>query len=113
MSLIQRIIVNVLTFISLTVLFPSMVHVESLWYAILAAFVLAFLNMFIAPILNLLTLPLTLLTFGLFSFIINAGMLELTSFFVSGIQFSSFWSALLTAFVLSLVNGVVIKNNMV
>lgn len=110
MSLLQRMVVNVLTFVSLTVLLPNLVHVSDFTTALLAALVLALLNMFVGPILQILTLPLTVITFGLFSFVINAGMLELTSFFIKGIQFSSFWAALLTALVLSLVNSVVVNN---
>ena len=80
MSYFQRILVNTLTFISLAVLFPAMVHVSSIWTAVLASFVLSVLNMFVKPILTILSLPFTLVTLGLFTFVINAAILKMTSF---------------------------------
>ena len=106
MSYFQRILVNTLTFISLAVLFPAMVHVSSIWTAVLASFVLSVLNMFVKPILTILSLPFTLVTLGLFTFVINAAILKMTSFFVGAehFSFSSFGAALLVAILMSLVN---------
>lgn len=114
MSYFQRIVVNTLTFISLAVLFPQMIHVSSIWTAVLASFVLSVLNMFVKPILTILSLPLTLVTFGLFSFVVNAAILKLTSFFVGAANFgfASFGVAFLVAIVMSLVNVVVSEHNL-
>ena len=70
------------------------------------AFVLGFVNAFIRPILWLLTLPLTVLTFGLFALFINAFTLWLTSKMVSGFEINHFGSALLAALLMALL-GVV------
>lgn len=82
MTYFQRLVVNTLTFISLSVVFPGMIHVRGIMPAIIAAFVLSILNMLVKPVLTILSLPFTLLTFGLFSFVVNAAILQMTSFFV-------------------------------
>ncbi|MBP1044934.1 phage holin family protein [Enterococcus sp. BWM-S5] len=114
MTYFQRLVVNTLTFVSLAVIFPDMIFVKSLGIAIIAAFVLSVLNMLVKPILTILSLPLTLITFGLFSFVVNAMILRLTSFFVGEMNFgfSSFWAAVLMAVIMSLVNAVVSEHNL-
>lgn len=114
MSYFQRLIVNTLTFVSLAVIFPEMVHVRSIWMAIVASFVLSLLNMLVKPFLTILSLPFTLITFGLFSFVVNAFILQLTSSFVGKINFgfSSFWAAVLVAVVMSIVNTIVSEHNL-
>lgn len=57
-----------------------MIHVRGIMPAIIAAFVLSILNMLVKPVLTILSLPFTLLTFGLFSFVVNAAILQMTSF---------------------------------
>ena len=113
MSYLQRLIVNTLTFISLAVIFPTMIYVDSIWTAILASFVLSILNMFIKPILTILSLPFTLVTLGLFTFVINAAILKMTSFFVgaSNFNFASFGSAFLIAVIMSEVHMMVSEHN--
>lgn len=110
MTFVQRIVANLLTLVSLTVLFPTKVQVLNIVVAISATFVLTLLNLTLEPFLKIITLPITLMTLGLFSFIINAFVLEVTAILVPGLAFSSFWMALVTAFILSLVNQVVINN---
>lgn len=113
MSYLQRLIVNTLTFISLAMIFPTMIYVDSIWTAILASFVLSILNMFIKPILTILSLPFTLVTLGLFTFVINTAILKMTSFFVgaSNFNFASFGSAFLIAVIMSVVNMIVSEHN--
>ncbi len=74
--------------------------------ALIAAVVLGALNLFIRPILLLLTLPITALTLGLFSLVINALLVLLASYLVSEFSVASFWSAFLFALALSVVNWV-------
>lgn len=114
MGYIKRLLVNMLTFISLSVLLPDMIYVRSFWMALLASFVLSLLNGFIKPILNLLSLPLTILTLGLFSFVINAAMLQMTAAFVGQQNFalSSFGAALIVAIIMTVVNTIVTEHNM-
>ncbi|MFM2330526.1 MAG: hypothetical protein RLZZ26_33 [Candidatus Parcubacteria bacterium] len=74
--------------------------------AIIAAVVLGAFNLFIKPILTVLTLPITILTLGLFSIVINALLVMLASTIVPGFAVAGFWSAVLFALVLSAVNWV-------
>ena len=74
--------------------------------ALIAAVVLGALNMFIRPILIILTLPINILTLGLFSLVINALLVLLASTVVPGFAVVGFWTALLFALVLSIVNWV-------
>jgi len=82
------------------------VHIDTFWTAIVFAVVLAILNVFIKPLIILLTLPVTILTLGLFLFIINAIVVLLASRFVHGISIDSFGWALLFSLILSLVGSI-------
>ncbi len=85
------------------------IHFESFGSALIAALVLGLVNAVIKPIISLLSLPVTILTLGLFSLVINALMLMLTSRFVSGFVVSSFGTAFLASIVLSILNMLFIK----
>ena len=74
--------------------------------ALVAAVVLGALNILVRPILFLLTLPVTILTLGLFSLIINGVIVLLAAFVVPGFSIASFGAALLFAIVLAVVNWV-------
>ncbi|WEG74147.1 phage holin family protein [Vagococcus intermedius] len=115
MSYFQRLAVNTLSFISLSMLLPNnMFYVRSIVTAIVASVILSVLNTLVKPILHLLSLPITLLTFGLFSFIINGAILSLTANLLGeqSFSFSSFGTAVLVAAIMSFVNSVVINHNM-
>lgn len=68
------------------------------------ALVLAVINHTIKPIISIVTLPVTVVTLGLFSFVINALMITIASWIVPGFSIPSFWMALVFAVVLSIVN---------
>ena len=72
--------------------------------AAVAAVVLALLSLFIKPLVVLLTLPINILTLGLFSLVINAGLVLATDYFVADFSVDGFWWALLFGLVLSLIN---------
>lgn len=74
--------------------------------ALIAAVVLGAFNFFLRPLLLVLTLPINVLTLGLFSFVINALLVMLVSALVPGFEVVGFWTALLFAFALSVVNWV-------
>jgi len=77
--------------------------IDSGWALLGAALVIGLLNAFLKPIVVLLTLPLNILTLGLFTFVINAIMILLTSEVVKGFTVNSFWAALIGAIVMSVV----------
>lgn len=74
--------------------------------ALTAAVVLGALNFFIRPIILILTLPINILTLGLFSLVINALLVLLAAFLVPGFFVSGFWAAFLFALVLAVINWV-------
>jgi putative membrane protein len=79
-------------------------YVDSITAALIAAFVIGFVNATLGLILKILTFPLTLVTFGIFWFVINAIMLELAAAFVPGFRITGFMPAFIGAVALSLVN---------
>lgn len=79
---------------------------EPLWPALLAGLVLALVNALVRPVLKLITLPLTLLTLGLFLFVLNAFCLWLTSAVVPGFDIQGFRAAFLGALLISVVSWV-------
>jgi putative membrane protein len=86
-----------------SVLIPG-IQIDSVPTAVIAAGILGLINIFIKPILIILTLPLNIITLGLFSFIINAFLLKMVAWFVTGFEVNGFLAALLGALVISLVN---------
>jgi len=82
------------------------IHIDTFWTAIVFAAVLAILNIFVKPLIIILTLPVTILTLGLFLFVINALVVLLASKFVDGIRISSFGWALLFSLLLSIITTV-------
>ena len=71
-----------------------------------AAVVLGLINAFVRPLAMILTLPITVITLGLFLLVLNAGMLSLASWLLSGFHVAGFWSAFWGAIVVSLVSGI-------
>ena len=80
------------------------IKVDGLGTALIASIVIGLVNATIGFILKILTLPLTILTLGIFWFVINALMLELASALVPGFIVEGFWSAFFGAIILSLVS---------
>jgi putative membrane protein len=78
-------------------------HVDSFFAALIAALLLGLANVAVKPLFILLTLPINILTLGLFTFVINALMLELVSAIVKGFTISTFGTALIGALILWLI----------
>lgn len=79
--------------------------------AVVLAVVLAIINIFFKPIILLLTLPINILTLGLFSLVINALLIMLAAKIVPDFSVSGFWTALLFSIVVSLINAIFIKGH--
>ncbi len=80
------------------------------WYiCIVVAAVLGLINTFVRPVVKLLALPINIITLGLFSLVINALMVELCAWVVSGFEVSTFWWALLFSVILAVVNWALSK----
>ena len=82
------------------------VHVASFTTALIVAIVLGLLNIFIKPILVILTLPVTILTLGLFLLVINALMILLCTKIVGGFSVDTFWTALIFSIILSVLQSI-------
>jgi putative membrane protein len=76
------------------------------WGAFSAVILLSFLNVFIAPVLKFLTLPLSCMTLGLFSFLINAFLFWMASLLIPGFDVRGFWAAVLGPIVMGILNSV-------
>lgn len=74
--------------------------------AMLAAIVVGFFNMLLRPILLLLTLPINILTLGLFTFVVNAIILKIAASFISGFAIKDWWAAILGAIVLAVIQSI-------
>jgi putative membrane protein len=109
MIFIVRLIANMVAILIISYLFPKMIWVDGFLSALVAAFLLGIVNTIIRPILILLTFPLTLLTFGLFLFVINGLMLWLVSALVRGFHVSGFWGAVLGSIFISLVSWILTR----
>ena len=81
------------------------ISVVDFTHAVLAAFILAVVNTLLRPILEVISFPITLLTFGLFSLALTAFMVEIMDYFVSGITVTTFWRALLFGVIVSGANS--------
>jgi len=96
--------------IAVAILFASSIlpgiRVESLTTAVVAAAILGIINTFLRPVLLILTLPLTILTLGVFAFVLNALMLLLVAHFVPGFEVDGFFWAFLGALIVSIVSWI-------
>jgi putative membrane protein len=95
--------------------FISGIRVDSLLTALMAAGILGLINVFIRPVLIILTLPLSIITLGVFTFFINAFLLELVAYLIPGFEVEGFLSAFLGALMISIVswlaNFFIVSNN--
>src|SRR5881394_405571 len=103
MRLILVWLVNTVALLGVAYLMPS-VHIESFGTALVAALVLGLANAVIRPILVLLTLPVTILTLGLFIFVINGLLFLGVAHVVPGFQVAGLWPAILASIVFSLIS---------
>jgi putative membrane protein len=79
------------------------VSVRNVWTALVAALIIGLINVLIRPVLLLLTLPVNVLTLGLFTLVINALLFWLTSSIVKGFDVSGFWAAFFGAIIYWLI----------
>jgi len=106
MKFLIRLLINMVTIMIVAYLFPRLIRVDSWVSALAAAFLLGIVNAIIRPIFVLLTLPLTILTLGLFLLVINGLMLWLVAGLVGGFQVSGFWGAFFGSILISLVSWI-------
>lgn len=105
MKLITRIALTALALLVVSYLIPGVVIV-GLYPAIISAGILGILNAIVRPILIILTLPITILSLGLFIFVINASLFYFTSSFIDGFSVTGFFPALLGSILVSIISAV-------
>jgi len=101
-----RLLINVVAILIISYLFPGLISVDGFLSALVAAFLLGIVNVILRPILIFFTLPLTVLTLGLFLLIINGLMLWLVSALVRGFSVNGFWGALIGSLLISIVSWI-------
>lgn len=105
MRLVITWLINAIALIALPYLFKS-ISVDSFMTALIVAVVLGLINTLIRPILVILTLPVTLLTLGLFIFVINGLLFWAVGSFLPGFHVDGFWSGVFGAIVYSIISWV-------
>ena len=99
-----RLCLNALALLIVSTVVPG-IEVRGVLPALSAAFFLGLVNAILRPVIVILTLPITILTLGLFIPVINAFLLKLVSLMIRGFEVHGFWSAVFGAILLSLVSG--------
>ncbi len=105
MKLILRILLSALAVVILAKILPG-IGVDSYTTAVIVAIVLSLLNFIVKPLLVLLTLPVTILTLGLFLLIINALIILMADGLIDGFQVQSIWWALLFSLLLTFLQSI-------
>lgn len=104
MGIIISLLLNSLAVFVTAYILPG-IHLKNFMTALVVAVVLGMINTFIRPIILLLTLPINILTLGLFTFVILGGIVLLVSSIVPGFGVDGFWWAVAFSLILSLVNA--------
>lgn len=105
MSIIIRVLITALALLIVARIVTG-IEVEGVYIAIIAAIILGLLNLIVRPVLHVLTLPITLITLGLFTFVINAGLFLFAASFIQGFSVDGFLTALVGSVVVSLISAV-------
>ena len=104
MGLLMNLLINTLALVAVSYIVPGF-HVSDLQAAIVAAIVIGVINTFIRPIVQLIALPISFLTLGLFAFIVNVFLLMLAAYIVPGFDIDGFLTAIIASIVLALVSA--------
>ncbi len=106
MKLITRLLLTSLVLLIVAYYIPG-IRVDGFYTAFIAAVVLGLLNLFVKPVLFILTLPITILTLGLFMFVINAALFWFAATFIDGFGVETFWHALLGSLIVTVASALV------
>jgi putative membrane protein len=108
MRFIVAFIINTVAVLVTSYILPG-IHLRSFWTALWVAIVLGIVNAILRPIIFILTLPINILTLGLFSFIIMGLLVYLVSAVVPGFKVDNFWWAILFAVIVAIINWLLWK----
>ncbi len=105
MNILLRVLFNALGLLLIAQFIPG-IDVSGVYVAIISALILGLLNLIIKPVLLILTLPITVITLGLFAFVINAALFYFAASFIDGFDVKGFLPAFIGALLMSLVSAV-------
>lgn len=105
MRIITKVLLTAFVLLLIAKYVPG-ITVDGVYTAIMAAIVLGLLNVFIRPLLLVLTFPITIITLGLFTFVINAALFQFASSFVEGFSVATFYHALLGSLIVTLASTI-------
>ena len=104
-GMIGTLLINTLSIFAVSYILTG-IHVDSIMTALVLAVIMAVLNITVKPLLVIITIPLTLLTFGLFLLVVNVLVLYVAEMLIGGFSIDGFWWALLFSVLVTFVNGV-------
>lgn len=105
MKLIARLLITALALLLVAHIVPG-IQVDNIYVAIIGAFVMGVLNIFVKPILVVLTFPITIITLGLFIFVINALLFLFAASFIEGFTVTGFLPALIGSILVSMISTI-------
>ncbi len=105
MKLLTRLLLTTLTLLVVANYVPG-INVDGFYPALIAAIMLGLLNLIIRPILIILTLPVTIITVGLFVLVINASLFWFAASFIDGFSVAGFWPAFFGSIIVSIVSTI-------
>lgn len=109
MNWISKLLLTSILVIFLAYILPG-VEIFSFWSALGVAIILGLLNTFLKPLLIIITIPFTIITFGLFLLVINAVIILIADAIIDGFVVDGFWWALLFSLILSFINSLFSKD---
>ena len=104
MNILVRLLLSGVAVMLTAYLLPG-AHVQDYWAALLVAVLISLSNVIVKPVLIIFTIPITILTLGLFLLVINAVIILMVDYFVDGFYVDGFWWALAFSLILSVFNS--------
>lgn len=104
MSIIIRWVINALALMLVAYILPN-IELEGFYIALVTALIMGLINAFIRPFLLLITLPINIITLGLFTFVLNALLFWFVASFIEGFYVSGFWAAFFGALIFSIISS--------
>ncbi len=106
MKIIVRILINAAALWAAAQLLDGITLSDDLVTVLIVAAIFGLVNAFIRPVVRVLSFPVTVITLGLFTLVINAAMLQLTDWLTSGLTVTGFWTSVIGGIVVSVVSAV-------
>ena len=107
MRFVAYVIATIVATLALGTISPRLIEFDRAESVLLFAVVLGFINAFIKPVVNLLTLPLSCLTFGLFAIVVNAALFWLGAYITPDVEVPEWWGALIGSVLVSVASGII------